>query len=278
MEPDLPVLAILPLESLVIHEHHDKSRIKPLVERIDASDAFINPVIVAPFHDHTARYMVLDGANRTTALKEMGYPHILAQVVEPDSPGLALQTWHHVIWNLNSQRLLGMIQSIPNIAIKPVDPKNGEKLLSRQHALVLIYVPPEEVYAAKTPASNLIQRNNYLNKIVETYNDQAEMDRTNIKNLERLEKLYSKLSGLVIMPPFNISHVMYLASENHKLPPGVTRFIISPRALRVNYPLEELTATKSLEEKNDALNAFIQQRIEKKGVRYYKEETVLYDE
>ncbi len=61
-------------------------------------------------------------------------------------------------------------------------------------------------------------------------------------------------------------------------PPGITRFTISPRALRVNYPLADLSADSSLEAKNEALQRWINERMARKGVRYYAEATVLYDE
>lgn len=61
-------------------------------------------------------------------------------------------------------------------------------------------------------------------------------------------------------------------------PPGITRFTISPRALRVNYPLDELSANKTLEAKNEVLQHWVNERIARKGVRFYAEATVLYDE
>jgi hypothetical protein len=54
--------------------------------------------------------------------------------------------------------------------------------------------------------------------------------------------------------------------------------MISPRVLHLNYPLEEMSMEKPLEEKNAALQHFIQGRIADKGVRYYAEATYLFDE
>ena len=59
---------------------------------------------------------------------------------------------------------------------------------------------------------------------------------------------------------------------------GVTRFSISPRALRLNYPLSELAADKSLAEKNAILERWIQEKIASMRVRTYTEATVLFDE
>ncbi len=71
---------------------------------------------------------------------------------------------------------------------------------------------------------------------------------------------------------------MQFCQEGHLLPAGVTRFIVSPRALRVNYPLQNLFGNHTLEEKRQILRTFIQDRLDKKGVRIYTETTVMYDE
>jgi hypothetical protein len=46
----------------------------------------------------------------------------------------------------------------------------------------------------------------------------------------------------------------------------------------VNYPLSELEAEITLEEKNSNLQRWLQDRLANKGVRYYAEATFLFDE
>ncbi len=53
---------------------------------------------------------------------------------------------------------------------------------------------------------------------------------------------------------------------------------MTPRALRVNYPLSELMDGKTLVEKNNALQQWLQARIVDRGVRCYEEATILFDE
>jgi L-serine kinase (ATP) / ParB family transcriptional regulator, heme-responsive regulator len=90
MDLQLPQLKFLDIHSIVFHEKHDHQRTVPLIERIRRKRFFPqSPIVSANEKDHS-RYMVLDGANRMTALQEMGFPHILVQVVEPDQPGLKL--------------------------------------------------------------------------------------------------------------------------------------------------------------------------------------------
>lgn len=278
MNPKYPVLAVLPLQSLVIHEHHDDSRTGPLMERIRSSGVFTNPVIVTPLHDHTARYMVLDGANRTTASRQLGFEHILAQVVEQDELGFETQTWNHVVWDLPPEEFLARLQAIPGLAYHPSDAETAYDTVINKHGLAAIHLPDGRVFEVIDVETSLIKRNEALNAIVDTYKTAGRMDRTNQRTIEPLRKLYATLSGLVFMPKLRIGHIVYLVSQGHYLPAGVTRFSISPRALRVNFPLDILTAGYSLEEKNNELERFIRTRLAMKGVRYYSEATVLYDE
>ena len=48
MIENLPQLAFLPVECLIIHEWHDKQRTPPLIERLWASGVFRNPPVVSP--------------------------------------------------------------------------------------------------------------------------------------------------------------------------------------------------------------------------------------
>ncbi|HLF91762.1 MAG TPA: hypothetical protein VI451_22680 [Anaerolineales bacterium] len=280
MDLKYPTLAILPVQSLIIHEHHDDSRTGPLIERFRSCEVFINPVIVTPLHDHTARYMVLDGANRTTATRKMGFQHILAQVVEADALAIETQTWNHVVWDLPPKKLLSEIRNIPGLALHPSSVRSSyETVINKKTSLAAVHLPDGTVFEARIHATSVVERNRFLNAIVNTYVHRTPMDRTAHHTVEQLVKTYPTLSGLIFMPKLPIEHLTSLVSQGELIPAGVTRFTINPRALRVNFPLNILENQKmSLEEKNDALEAFIQDRFAKKGVRYYAEETVLYDE
>ena len=106
MVHNLPDLKFIPVDKLVIHERHDNQRTLPLIKRIQASGFWRNPPIVSPLQDETGRFMVLDGANRITALREMQFPDALVQTVQPNDPGLNLQNWNHVVWELDPNRFI----------------------------------------------------------------------------------------------------------------------------------------------------------------------------
>jgi len=275
---DLPLLAILPLEKMLLHEHHDQQRSPHLLENVRFSGVLRNPPVVSPLHDRTGRYMVLDGAHRTLVMQQLGMPHLLAQVVEPDDPGLALNPWNHVLWELEPEEFFHSIAEVPYIELEPCNnPQPVWETIHRQ-ALAQILLPTGVAYLVYPPTNDLITRVNFLNTLVDRYKERARMDRTSLVDMPSLRKLYPQVTGLVIFPRFRIEEVMYLAGAGYMLPTGTTRFTISPRALHVNYPLEELSSALSLEEKNARLQKWLQERLAVKGVRYYAEATFLFDE
>ena len=278
MIADLPKLTFLPVDKLLIHERHDDERTLPLIMRIRNSGVFRNPPIVCPLQDGSGRYMVMDGANRVTALKEMGYPDALVQVVEHDDPGMKLQTWNHVVWELNPERFLSGIRTIPGIRPVLTKDPDAQPDLQEDCGLAMVCTCRGHLYTLCTDAEDLETRVDLLNAIVDSYKDRSRLDRTNSRNVELLKEVYPQLSGIVIFPHFDIQDILRLAGNQYLLPSGITRFMISPRVLHVNYPLEELAADKPLEQKNAELQKWLQDRLARKGVRYYAEATFLFDE
>lgn len=275
---DLPLLAILRVDKLLLHEEHDRQRTPALIEKLKAIGVLRNPPIIAPLHDRTGRYMVLDGAHRTLGMQHLGIPHILAQIVEPDDPGLDVSPWNHVIWELDTDQFLERIDGIPNLELLRHDLKTGLQEITNKRAVALIRSPDGDTYTVYPPTVDLGTRLHMLHTIVDHYKDQGKMDRTNLQDMEKLKELYPTLTSLVVLPKFRIEEILYLAGTGNMLPTGSTRFTISPRALHVNYPLEELAADKSLEEKDAALDQWLHEKIDHKNVRYYEEATFLFDE
>jgi hypothetical protein len=266
-----PNLAILPAEKICLHEHHDPQRTKPLMERIRESGILYNPPLVIPYPNGEDMYMVLDGANRVTSMKELGLPHLLVQVVDPHSPGVSLQTWNHVIWEIATDDLIQKIVDLGDLDVVEI---SGQEFHPR--SIALFQTPWSQHYSINSNSTE--SRSEKITQLVKMYSREASFDRTMIDTIDNLNGFYNELAGLVIYPPFEIEEVVQFCRDDSLLPAGVTRFIVSPRALRVNYPLDCLARKDSLEEKQARLDNFIQERMENKGVRIYTETTVLYDE
>jgi len=281
--PQLPTLEILPLALLVLHENHDRQRTLPLVDRLRAQGILRNPPVVMPLTDGTGRYMVLDGANRVTALEEMEFPHIVVQVVQHDDPNIRLETWNHVVWGMNARELLTKIREVAGLKLRPI-----ERGSNKREELDCL---PVEIQMADPNSSGAgghtyltcttkegIRLAAYLHGIVDAYKDKSFLDRTMQTDVDYFKEVYADLTALFIYPRFEIKFVLDLAGQGHVLPAGLTRFTVSPRALHLNYPLHELSSGKPLEYKTAYLTHWVQERIKNKNVRYYAEATFLYDE
>jgi len=69
---------------------HDDQRTPPLMARIQESGVLRNPPNPTPLRDGSQCFMVLDRANRITALRKLNFPHVAVQVVKPDDQVLKL--------------------------------------------------------------------------------------------------------------------------------------------------------------------------------------------
>lgn len=276
MIPNLPSLRILPLESLILHEDHDHQRALPLVEKLRAAGVLRNPPIVMPLADGSNRFMVLDGANRVTSLRELEFPHIVAQVVEASNPNVNLQTWNHVTWGLKTRTFVSRLRKIKGLTLEKINPRKS--LDAPKYVPVQVRLPDGDFFILREEPSDLPTHIQTLHKIVDVYKTSASLDRTSQTLIDTFKHIYSDLTALIIFPHFKIKTVLKLAAQQIVLPTGITRFTVSPRALHLNYPLHELSSAKPLEYKQAYLQHWIEERVKKKGVRLYSEATFLFDE
>ena len=275
---NLPRLEILPVEDLILHEFHDHQRTPPIIRSIEEDGMLRNPPVVVPLNDGSGRFMVLDGANRTTALRDMGVLHTIAQVVPADDPGLELTPWNHVIWGVRTDILLDWACTVPGLSLHPSNEENLFRGLLDVRSLAMLHLADGRIFTVFTQEIELIHRVQMLNKLVNCYAKRTSMDRTTNYTIEPLQSLYTELSGLVLLPPFRIDDVLYLASQGHLMPTGSTRFTVTGRALRINFPLEILNNGQSLAQKNTWLQEWLQDRLSGKRVRYYAEPVFMFDE
>jgi hypothetical protein len=275
-----PDLRILPIDLLVEHEYNDVQRTAPLAKRLEQEGLLKNPPVVTPSGEDDPRYVVLDGANRVTALHMLKYPHILAQVVVYEQPQVTLTTWHHVIECMDPKSLTAELSALEDIDLILTDRLRARAGLARREYLMYVIRADGEVFAARTkiPKRAVHDQNRLLNAMVNTYKDRCALHRVMTEDLDAVKEIYPQLAGLVIFPQYDTSEVLELAQDGELLPAGLTRHLIQGRALRINYPLSELKSGDSLEEKNARLKAWLVKKLATKEVRFYGETTYLFDE
>jgi hypothetical protein len=143
---------------------------------------------------------------------------------------------------------------------------------------VWVQTPDGKAYIVRSQPGDLAGRSRKLVEVAQCYMSHAVIDRTTAQQIHELDGKYDSLTAIVVFPPYKPAEVLELCAAGILLPPGITRFTVSPRALRVNYSLDELSSNKSIEEKKEVLARWVNERVARKGVRYYAEATVLYDE
>jgi hypothetical protein len=208
----------------------------------------------------------------------LGYPHVLVQVVEYDTPLVTLSTWHHVVCGLNIDDYLTAIRAVSGLALSPMDLLHARAGLARRELLAYTICADGRVFAAHTEARTLHEQNDLLNAMVDTYKTRGRLFRAATDHIHEAAKLYPDLTGLVIFPKYEASEVLSLARDGELLPTGLTRHLIQGRALRTNYPLSELRSDEPLAVKNERLQAWLQRKLGSKEIRFYGESTYIFDE
>jgi len=274
----LPDLRFVPVDALIPHEQHDPHRSGPLVERLREHGKMRNPPIVTPLPPDEDRFVVLDGANRATAAKEAGLPHIVVQVVRYEDPGLRLTTWHHALNAPTPAELERSLGAVDGLACLETDLRHARAVLARREAIAFIALPDQHAITLHG-GGELHQRNAVLNAVVDSYRAGTRFYRVASDSLSQARAEHPEVTALVVFPHFEPEEILELATTGARLPAGITRHVIPWRALRLDVPLERLAdAARSLAEKNRWLEEWLREKVHRRQVRFYQESTVLFDE
>lgn len=273
VESVLP-LRVVPMADVVPHEHIDQKRVDRLAKRLAQDNRLSNPPIVMETED--GRYMVLDGATRSAALKQLGFPHAVVQIASLDE-GLGLHTWYHVIEGLSPETLLHMLRELPDIELAETAPDHADEALFEYGGLCYFHFVDGRVFMVY--ATQGVNRMDALNRLTAAYIDAGHVDRTLNKNLISLKSHYPDMGAVVIFPEYTVNQVVQVSlASGRYFPAGITRFIIPGRILRVNADLTVLKSDQSLREKNRWLHKLLLEKQRKGGIRYYAEPVYLLDE
>lgn len=284
---DMPNLKLVPVQSLILHEHADEKRVDRLQARLRADATLKNPPVVAPLPG-TDHFVVLDGANRTSAVQRLGCLHLLVQVVDYKSERVQLVTWHHLITGRKPSTFLQEIAKVDGLLLQPVSLRAARAALDARAILAYIVIPEQDKSSTVYAVDGMPEMEHHgahianalLNSMVDTYkgDPQVAIHRVNSDELDEVASYYDNISGLVVFPPYSPDDILKLAEAGTKVPTGITRHIINPRALRVNVPLSLLSSNQPLEEKNAWWHEQVKRKLAANEIRLYQEATYLFDE
>ena len=269
---ELPELHIVALDDVVMHEDPDIERVARLVDRFSADGVLKNPPVVGRA-DGQRRRIVLDGANRVTALRMLDYRHVLVQEIDLADPDLILESWHHAIEHLSREELLTHARSVTGVSVR----EGEETTLETPDALARFQFADGST-AALSGAEDLMERVAQLHAVTRLYHRFAYFDRVSYTNMEHLRQNYRNFTALVSFPLFSRQDLLQLTGNDRRVPSGITRVLLPKRALGFNLQLEILRVGLSLEEKEAWLQQIIRERVAAKSIRFYREPTFSFDE
>lgn len=271
LHPALPDLRIVPSASLLLHEECDPGRVERLARVLLADGVLRNPPVVAQLDG--GMYVVLDGANRVTALQQAGFPDQLVQVVDYADPAVALEVWAHL---LQDDGVLIRSEGLPALIWRPM-PEEAVRAGLEDGSLACGVLGADGAFGLSSGAG-LADRIRALGEVVVRYRGRVPIFRVLDSRLGDLAHEYGRAAALVLFPRFTKQDISAIAHLPVKLPTGISRHVIPQRALRVNLDLALLRAEEPAAEKQARLDTLVRARLLEHRVRHYPEPTVLYDE
>jgi phosphoglycerate dehydrogenase-like enzyme len=268
---EVEVETILPLrvvssDLVVLHEHIDPKRVARLAGRLEREGILQNPPVVTRVDE---RYLVLDGATRTAALKQLGIQHIIVQVISSEED-MGLRTWYHVIQRIEVNELVRLLDDLPDVSLKAVEAGKAAELMFEYGGLCYVQAADGRVFLVY--AAPGVNRLDALNNLTNMYINAAYVERTLSNDINSLQYEYPEMAALVVFPEYTVTQVMQATvSSGRFFPAGITRFLIPGRVLRLNADLGELRSDRSLQEKNRWLHEILKEKQLKGGIRYYGE-------
>jgi len=276
-----PDLRLISPDRVRYHEHPERRRTLGLTERIEREGKLRNPPVVADMSD--GHFLLLDGANRVSAFRELGYSHVAVQVVDYGDPSVQLKGWHHLLLEGRCLDLRRAYQRIPGVRLAPVARAEiGHLLELRQVYAILVEdegshwgvyptAPPHEVDAHP--------RVEVLEALVGAYEGQTRLERIKLADFEQLpDAIQSVEHQLCLFPVIRKEELLHLAAEGVMIPTGLTRHVIPGRALGINLDLGFLREGTGEEEKLRRFREHVDRLAVGGRIRFYEESVFLMNE
>ncbi|HEX6221453.1 MAG TPA: hypothetical protein VF115_10180 [Acidimicrobiia bacterium] len=257
--PHVPMLRVVPLESIRRHEEVDPLRVERLERRISAEGIQVNPMVCieAP----SGELVLLDGATRTETLKRIGLSLAVVQIVERHT--VDLSTWHHVVRECTPDELLSVVEASPDLT------------MSENYGTPAIH--PHEGPSQLVTGADGMSDNATLSALVRTYIGQWRVTRTTDPRREHVATSYPGWAAIIEFPIVTVEDVMAAAVGNDLLPAGVTRFLVPNRALRLNVPLDHLEGM-STPAAQTSLDRLLEERASEGRIRRYEGPVYILDD
>ncbi len=279
-----PVLALRPTEKIRFHEYPEQARTQRLTKRLTKDGLLRHPPIVSDIGG--GDLLLLDGANRVSALKALGCEEIPVQLVNYVSPRIMLKGWHHLLLEAEELNLRQAFENLPNCQLKAIRADQVDAKLAFHQALAVLVEANGSCWALQAQpglpnqTNTLMQRVNTMHQVVTCYEGKTHLERIKLADYTTLTQAMegSTTRSVVLFPTLHKEELMQLVRNNAMMPTGLTRHLIPGRALGCNLPLTFLLPPSTQSSRHDFFNAWCNTLISKSRMRFYEESVFLLDE
>lgn len=246
-------LKLINTDSLFLHEPTEQLRLDRISKSIEKEGIIRNPLMASPLEGN--KYLILDGAHRTAALKKLGCKRVPVQIVQPAH--FQLFAWDHIVplgeW-------LQQLYKIPNLTWSSEAPQDDSLIATSVNANGTVhYAFTDFIYTEEEKLDIWCQ-------LVESYSQGH-----SVKRLPNGECLYPQ-EGFILLrySAYTLDTLKRRVLNKKTFPAGVTRFLINGRLLNLSIPLDILIS----ETLNKKEWAQLLERFESK-IRLYSESIYL---
>jgi hypothetical protein len=266
---------ILKITDIKLHETTETNRLRNIFDRISKSKHLLNPVIVGVYDD---KFILIDGANRLSTLREIGCKLIVAQLTDYKNKKIKLRNWNHLIYDVGLNDIKDYCGK-KNFRFRYVNYKEGKDFLKNNLNSILI----SDISNGKSLLINLPKN---FNDSLKRLNDFTKFY-FNVHNFDRSEEeityfdlcKYSRRKGVLVeFFKFTKEQIVKIANGKSKLPAGISRHILDNRVLHVRYEISNLKDDKNIENKRNDLQKYLISKIDTNKVRQYRESVIVFDE
>jgi hypothetical protein len=237
------------------------------------SNLLRNPPIVSQIDGD--RFVVLDGATRTTALRNLQIEHVVVQVVDY-SDNVDLRTWHHLLRPSAYEAVLRALPTIPHVRVRSCSLGECHEVLGLGRAIAAIASADGSAFLLETSEPDRTAET--LCYLVDLYGGFGEIYRIANDELDTAIRASDDVRGVVLFPSWKSSDIIKAATTQSLLPAGITRHGIHGRALNVNISLDILSMNTNLESKEEWLESWLRTKLTARKVRFYDEAVFVFDD
>ena len=275
----VPQLELVPTDRIRFHENPERKRTLRLVERLREEASLRNPPIVAALGG--GEWMLLDGANRVSAFRELGWSHVPVQVIAYGDPAVELRGWHHLLLQGKALDLHAAYEALPGVRLERLPDGELESALELRRVYAVLVDDATTAWGL-FPAEGVVRLGPWmecLSRVVAAYEGRSPLERIKLADYENLPDVFRAVEHqLILFPALSKPELSGLVRDGVRIPTGISRHLIPGRALGLHLPLGFLRELPDERAKVQHFQAFVD-GLEMAGrIRYYEESVFIMNE